>query len=234
GMPEQWARLLQTSNITKLEQKKNPQAVLDVLKFYDSKETANSQKYMIFTDKNTDAYSSSTTTSAKAVSETPAIATVSEDEDEDEAEPPPVIAPRPEHTKSRTHTHTHTLVLLPHLSVQSESEAYLNVSQLNIHFASVIEPSSSSDQRCCDLPITPLMATGLRHGAVTPGLYHRRLSSQQPSSARAPASALPALGPRTKPGKKKMCRICEILRNYVVPAYIHSDAQDLKICIFAI
>ena len=48
-MPEQWARLLQTSNITKLEQKKNPQAVLDVLKFYDSKETANSQKYMSFT-----------------------------------------------------------------------------------------------------------------------------------------------------------------------------------------
>uniref|UniRef100_A0A3Q3JI41 non-specific serine/threonine protein kinase n=1 Tax=Monopterus albus TaxID=43700 RepID=A0A3Q3JI41_MONAL len=76
GMPEQWARLLQTSNITKLEQKKNPQAVLDVLKFYDSKETSNSQKYMSFT------------------------ATVSEDEDEDEAEPPPVIAPRPEHTKS--------------------------------------------------------------------------------------------------------------------------------------
>uniref|UniRef100_A0AAQ4PXN9 non-specific serine/threonine protein kinase n=1 Tax=Gasterosteus aculeatus aculeatus TaxID=481459 RepID=A0AAQ4PXN9_GASAC len=92
GMPEQWARLLQTSNITKLEQKKNPQAVLDVLKFYDSKETANSQKYMSFT-------------------ETPAISTVSEDDDEDEAEPPPVIAPRPEHTKSvRTHTHTHTLV----------------------------------------------------------------------------------------------------------------------------
>uniref|UniRef100_A0A3Q3BES0 non-specific serine/threonine protein kinase n=1 Tax=Kryptolebias marmoratus TaxID=37003 RepID=A0A3Q3BES0_KRYMA len=81
GMPEQWARLLQTSNITKLEQKKNPQAVLDVLKFYDSKETANSQKYMSFTG------------ISKAVSETPAIATVSEDEDEDEAEPPPVVAP---------------------------------------------------------------------------------------------------------------------------------------------
>ncbi|XP_070399825.1 serine/threonine-protein kinase PAK 1 isoform X2 [Nothobranchius furzeri] len=100
GMPEQWARLLQTSNITKLEQKKNPQAVLDVLKFYDSKEKANCQKYMSFTDKNTDAYNSSTTTSSKAVSETPAIATVSEEEDEDEAQPPPVIAPRPEHTKS--------------------------------------------------------------------------------------------------------------------------------------
>ncbi|XP_064880575.1 serine/threonine-protein kinase PAK 1-like [Oncorhynchus nerka] len=100
GMPEQWARLLQTSNITKLEQKKNPQAVLDVLKFYDSKETNNSQKYMSFTDKSSDNYSCSNTSSSKAVSETPAIATVSEDEDEDEATPPPVVAPRPEHTKS--------------------------------------------------------------------------------------------------------------------------------------
>uniref|UniRef100_A0A6Q2YJR1 non-specific serine/threonine protein kinase n=1 Tax=Esox lucius TaxID=8010 RepID=A0A6Q2YJR1_ESOLU len=96
GMPEQWARLLQTSNITKLEQKKNPQAVLDVLKFYDSKETNNSQKYMSFTGTHTHYLSPS----SKAVSETPAVATVSEDEDEDEAAPPPVVAPRPEHTKS--------------------------------------------------------------------------------------------------------------------------------------
>lgn len=52
GMPQQWARLLQTSNITKLEQKKNPQVVLDVLKFFDSTETSNSQKYMSFTGEN--------------------------------------------------------------------------------------------------------------------------------------------------------------------------------------
>nr|XP_061797014.1 serine/threonine-protein kinase PAK 1-like isoform X4 [Nerophis lumbriciformis] len=104
GMPEQWARLLQTSNITKLEQKKNPQAVLDVLKFYDSKETSNSQKYMSFTGKQFPHGFISPhlclSQISKSVSETPAIATVSEDEDEDEAEPPPVIAPRPEHTKS--------------------------------------------------------------------------------------------------------------------------------------
>uniref|UniRef100_A0A8C7YMH8 non-specific serine/threonine protein kinase n=1 Tax=Oryzias sinensis TaxID=183150 RepID=A0A8C7YMH8_9TELE len=97
GMPEQWARLLQTSNITKLEQKKNPQAVLDVLKFYDSKETSNSQKYMSFTGTHTHTHTQGST---KAVLETPAIATVSEDEDEEEVEPPPVVAPRPEHTKS--------------------------------------------------------------------------------------------------------------------------------------
>lgn len=47
GMPEAWARLLMASNISKQEQKKNPQAVLDVLKYYDnsSKETKPS-KYM--------------------------------------------------------------------------------------------------------------------------------------------------------------------------------------------
>uniref|UniRef100_A0A8I6ATD5 non-specific serine/threonine protein kinase n=1 Tax=Rattus norvegicus TaxID=10116 RepID=A0A8I6ATD5_RAT len=92
GMPEQWARLLQTSNITKSEQKKNPQAVLDVLEFYNSKKTSNSQKYMSFTG---------TEIISLTVSETPAVPPVSEDEDDDDdATPPPVIAPRPEHTKS--------------------------------------------------------------------------------------------------------------------------------------
>ncbi|XP_064024751.1 serine/threonine-protein kinase PAK 1 [Pogoniulus pusillus] len=101
GMPEQWARLLQTSNITKSEQKKNPQAVLDVLEFYNSKKISNSQKYMSFTDKSTEDYNSSNTLNVKSVSETPAVPSVSEDEDdEDDAAPPPVIAPRPEHTKS--------------------------------------------------------------------------------------------------------------------------------------
>uniref|UniRef100_A0A8C8A6R9 non-specific serine/threonine protein kinase n=1 Tax=Otus sunia TaxID=257818 RepID=A0A8C8A6R9_9STRI len=101
GMPEQWARLLQTSNITKSEQKKNPQAVLDVLEFYNSKKISNSQKYMSFTDKSTEDYNSSNTLNVKAVSETPAVPSMSEDEDdEDDAAPPPVIAPRPEHTKS--------------------------------------------------------------------------------------------------------------------------------------
>uniref|UniRef100_A0AAQ5X0E1 non-specific serine/threonine protein kinase n=1 Tax=Amphiprion ocellaris TaxID=80972 RepID=A0AAQ5X0E1_AMPOC len=90
GIPEQWARLLQTSNITKLEQKKNPQAVLDVLKFYDSKETVNNQKYMSFT-------------SGGKLSTTPQLKILqincTEYEDDDD-ELPPVIAPRPEHTKS--------------------------------------------------------------------------------------------------------------------------------------
>ncbi|KAH7961771.1 hypothetical protein HPB52_012040 [Rhipicephalus sanguineus] len=47
GMPDSWARLLQNSNITKLEQKKNPQAVLDVLNWYDaSTKDKGASKYM--------------------------------------------------------------------------------------------------------------------------------------------------------------------------------------------
>lgn len=47
-MPEAWARLLMHSNISKQEQKKNPQAVLDVLNWFDnsSKQRPNS-KYMV-------------------------------------------------------------------------------------------------------------------------------------------------------------------------------------------
>ncbi|XP_072285273.1 serine/threonine-protein kinase PAK 3-like isoform X2 [Pyxicephalus adspersus] len=110
GIPEQWARLLKTSNITKLEQKKNPQAVLDVLKFYDSKETVNNQKYMSFTsgDKSAHGYIAAHSLNTKTASEPPLAPPVSEEEDEEEEEEeeeeeneiPPVIAPRPEHTKS--------------------------------------------------------------------------------------------------------------------------------------
>uniref|UniRef100_A0AAQ4PQ06 non-specific serine/threonine protein kinase n=1 Tax=Gasterosteus aculeatus aculeatus TaxID=481459 RepID=A0AAQ4PQ06_GASAC len=85
GIPEQWARLLQTSNITKLEQKKNPQAVLDVLKFYDSKETVNNQKYMSFTS------GGKQRQTCDGMKQHPP---------DDDDELPPVIAPRPEHTKS--------------------------------------------------------------------------------------------------------------------------------------
>ncbi|KAF2347037.1 CRIB domain [Trinorchestia longiramus] len=36
GMPDSWNKLLVMSNITKQEQKNNPQAVLDVLNYYDA------------------------------------------------------------------------------------------------------------------------------------------------------------------------------------------------------
>lgn len=50
GMPEQWAKLLMSSNISKQEQKKNPQAVLDVLNWYDHSTKENKgSKYMTTT-----------------------------------------------------------------------------------------------------------------------------------------------------------------------------------------
>lgn len=55
GMPESWARLLQNSNISKTEQKKNPQAVLDVLKWYDAtnnEKLGNAPKYMTMNERN--------------------------------------------------------------------------------------------------------------------------------------------------------------------------------------
>lgn len=94
GMPEQWARLLQTSNITKSEQKKNPQAVLDVLKFYDSNTTK--QKYLSFSAPDKDGFpAGAPVPNAKSSEPSPAAT-----EEEDNEEPPPIIAPRPEHTKS--------------------------------------------------------------------------------------------------------------------------------------
>ena len=49
-MPETWVTLLKGSNISKQEQTKNPQAVLDVLNYYDESSKPNKQtKYMIST-----------------------------------------------------------------------------------------------------------------------------------------------------------------------------------------
>ncbi|XP_018415875.1 PREDICTED: serine/threonine-protein kinase PAK 2 [Nanorana parkeri] len=94
GMPEQWARLLQTSNITKLEQKKNPQAVLDVLKFYDSKDTVK-QKYLSFSAPDKDGLPSGVSPAPNAKGTEP-----TRHSDSEEEAAPPIIAPRPEHTKS--------------------------------------------------------------------------------------------------------------------------------------
>lgn len=44
-MPEKWAQLLSSSSISKTEQKNNPQAVIDALKFYDDS-TAGNDKFM--------------------------------------------------------------------------------------------------------------------------------------------------------------------------------------------
>uniref|UniRef100_A0A4W5KTT6 non-specific serine/threonine protein kinase n=1 Tax=Hucho hucho TaxID=62062 RepID=A0A4W5KTT6_9TELE len=98
GMPEQWARLLQTSNITKSEQKKNPQAVLDVLKFYDS--TGNGrQKYLSFSSSGELSYGLDLTP-VKNVTKRSSTNIKDIDDDDDDEAPPPIVAPRPEYTKS--------------------------------------------------------------------------------------------------------------------------------------
>ncbi|CAH1183401.1 unnamed protein product [Phaedon cochleariae] len=112
GMPEAWSRLLMTSNISKQEQKNNPQAVLDVLNWYDnsSKEPPNT-KYMTKTATTHSGGSTlSRVSSSSPSSTTPTEAEggqqsyhspvhVASSEIEDEAPPPPV-ASRPERTKS--------------------------------------------------------------------------------------------------------------------------------------
>ncbi|XP_073517770.1 serine/threonine-protein kinase PAK 1 [Phyllobates terribilis] len=138
GMPEQWACLLQTSKISEEEQKKNPQAVLDVLKFYDSKKTTNSQKYMSFTDNELEAYKASDSTNSRAVSEVPDVPPVCEDEDdEEELTAPPAVAPRPVYTMS---VHTRSVILpapppveapSPPSGPQENSELLANASSTN-------------------------------------------------------------------------------------------------------
>ncbi|KAM4699409.1 serine/threonine-protein kinase PAK 1 isoform 1-T2 [Discoglossus pictus] len=112
GMPKQWALLLQRSNITESEQKKNPQAILDVLEFYNSK-ASNSQKYMSFTDSSQFVHNSTAILNSKSVPEIPLVPPESEDEDEEDEAPIPAIAPRPEHTKS-IYTRTVIELLPPH------------------------------------------------------------------------------------------------------------------------
>ena len=56
-MPEAWAKLLQQANISKMEQKQNPQAVLDVLNYYDtSNKERRESKYMINTKPSSEWY----------------------------------------------------------------------------------------------------------------------------------------------------------------------------------
>ncbi|XP_063233935.1 serine/threonine-protein kinase Pak [Bacillus rossius redtenbacheri] len=124
GMPEAWARLLMSSNISKQEQKKNPQAVLDVLNWFDSSsKEAKGSKYMTTTKMMAPAdlapagtraahsgsshsqHSVSHPSSSSPSSSTPdtegggvtSAATSSEVEEEP---PPPPVAARPERTMS--------------------------------------------------------------------------------------------------------------------------------------
>lgn len=109
GMPDHWARLLSTSDISKVEQKKNPQAVLDALKFYDDSTSRSKggdkfmQQHKVMLSKPSsfedsfEKQASLTHPYQKPMSHQHS----QEVDDDDENGPPPAIAPRPEHTKSK-------------------------------------------------------------------------------------------------------------------------------------
>lgn len=114
GMPESWAKLLQKSNISKSEQKKNPQAVLDVLNYYDhSSKEKERLKYMTsitpkppvqnnvnihsFSERFASGAIITPNNNATKVETTTSTPSPSPEEDEP---PPPPIAARPEKTKS--------------------------------------------------------------------------------------------------------------------------------------
>nr|XP_002131099.1 serine/threonine-protein kinase PAK 1 [Ciona intestinalis] len=115
GMPQQWSRLLQTSNISKSEQAKNPKAVLQVLEFYDQSEKKGpDQKYMNVM-KNSANYNQSqavlkpTLNIQNSRQNEPPLPPHSnrqhdsDDKDSDSGDDdgsPPEIAPRPDYTKS--------------------------------------------------------------------------------------------------------------------------------------
>ncbi|XP_067668502.1 serine/threonine-protein kinase PAK 3-like isoform X2 [Haliotis asinina] len=105
GMPESWARLLQNSNISKMEQKRNPQAVLDVLNYYETSKDVKESKYMLNLKP---ASSASTKSNLSDKLSSPVVLTQSKEQnsatptpsEEEEEEPPPPIAARPDKTKS--------------------------------------------------------------------------------------------------------------------------------------
>ncbi|XP_013193182.1 serine/threonine-protein kinase Pak [Amyelois transitella] len=95
GMPEAWARLLMASNISKQEQKNNPQAVLDVLKWYDASATQPPpSKYMTSAQMHTTHSGSSV---SRVSSSSPSSSTPT---DTEHPEPPPPPPSRPDRTKS--------------------------------------------------------------------------------------------------------------------------------------
>ncbi|XP_028028292.1 serine/threonine-protein kinase PAK 3 isoform X2 [Bombyx mandarina] len=119
GMPEAWARLLMAANISKQEQKNNPQAVLDVLKWYDASATQPPpSKYMTSAQMHTThsedtgmrprpSRATATTSSTSVCSSSSSVSRVSSSSpssstptDTEHPEPPPPPPSRPDRTKS--------------------------------------------------------------------------------------------------------------------------------------
>uniref|UniRef100_T1I4J2 non-specific serine/threonine protein kinase n=1 Tax=Rhodnius prolixus TaxID=13249 RepID=T1I4J2_RHOPR len=114
GMPEAWARLLMNSNISKQEQKKNPQAVLDVLNWFDnsSKEVKGS-KFMTTTKMIV--LDSGNNLAKRVIDNSSATGTSTSSEQEDETPPPPVKEITAPSTPLRTTNGTVTAPSTPSL-----------------------------------------------------------------------------------------------------------------------
>ncbi|CAB3987208.1 serine threonine- kinase PAK 1 [Paramuricea clavata] len=110
-MPESWTHLLQTSNISKKEQQQNPQAILDVLNFYDStnKETDPPAKFMQVSKPYNQPYPAGSTNNYAPGSVSPNAKDDGKSGRNDnhvspptsEPEKPPTVPSRPEITKSK-------------------------------------------------------------------------------------------------------------------------------------
>ncbi|XP_047468898.1 serine/threonine-protein kinase PAK 1-like [Penaeus chinensis] len=120
GMPDSWTKLLSMSNISKQEQKNNPQAVLDVLNYYDASTKEHQTSKFMTVAKTVDpsprpSYQGSVNISSYPATPSPhkisdassgspstpeTCSEVSVPEEEEEEPPPPPVATRPERTKS--------------------------------------------------------------------------------------------------------------------------------------
>ncbi|CAF2036141.1 unnamed protein product [Rotaria magnacalcarata] len=109
GMPELWSNLLQSSKITKQEQKQNPQAVIDALDFYQHSAHKRESKFMYSSCKNltppisgdlADKFRQTVIlVSDRSTSSQEQISNGIKNRHDNEEMPPP-IATRPEKTKS--------------------------------------------------------------------------------------------------------------------------------------
>lgn len=93
GMPEAWARLLQNSGITPAEKKKNPQAVVDVLKFYTNQPHGSEPEAKFMTTQKYSQHSRPQLTQETYKPLEP-VRTAPQPPDQ-----PPIVPPRPEATK---------------------------------------------------------------------------------------------------------------------------------------
>ncbi|OQV21557.1 Serine/threonine-protein kinase PAK 3 [Hypsibius exemplaris] len=101
GMPDPWKKLLQAASITKIEQKKDPQALLDALNYYEATtKTGQQTKFMQMKSDSMGSPGTGMIGFGSPSSSMDRIDTSLRSSDEEPLGPAPVIPPRPERTKS--------------------------------------------------------------------------------------------------------------------------------------